>query len=119
MPARTGQAIPGELSVLVNNAAVFGSRVSRECERRAWALHLNLFCTFWCAQAAFRLFGQEVPSSISSTLQLCAEPVRTLRRRKGGTHFITKGLAKSWGPRSERMVLPGPVLMPESYADDA
>ena len=119
------QAIPGELSVLVNNAAVFEAASPENVSEELWALHLNLnlAAPFWCAQAAFRLFGH-LGGTIINIIDIAAlapEPGYVhYAAAKAGLISITKGLAKSWGPRVRvNGIAPGPVLMPESYDDDA
>lgn len=119
------QAIPGELGVLINNAAIFEAASPEDVSEELWALHLNLnlAAPFWCSQAAFRLFGPHGGTIINiiDIAALAPEPGYVhYAAAKAGLISITKGLAKSWGPRIRvNGIAPGPVLMPESYDEQA
>lgn len=117
--------IEGELTVLVNNAAVFEPSKPEILSESMWNTHinLNLAAPFWCAQAAYNRFGDSGASIVNmiDIAALAPEPDYVhYAAAKAGLIALTKGLAKCWAPRIRvNGVAPGPVLVPEHYDDEA
>ena len=113
--------VDGELMVLVNSAAIFESAEPHDVDSTIWENHiaLNLSAPFWCAQSAYKRFG-EAGGSIVNVIDIAA-----LRPEPGYVHYsatkagliaLTRGLAQSWAPAVRvNGVSPGPVLIPEHY----
>jgi pteridine reductase len=115
----------GQLSVLVNNAATFEAAKPEALSEAMWNLHvnLNLAAPFWCAQAAYKRFGNQ-DASIVNMIDIAAlspEPGYVhYAATKAGLISLTKGLARSWAPRIRvNGVSPGPVLVPAHYDEKA
>jgi pteridine reductase len=118
------QRAHGRLDILVNNASSFYPTLLGEITEREWddLIGTNLKAPLFLAQAA------ATPLKLSRGLILNIVDIhglRPLRRHavysvaKAGLIMLTKSLARELGPHVRvNAIAPGPVMWPESGADD-
>ena len=107
----------GRLDLLVNNAAGNFYVPSESMSPNAWrsVIEIDLFGTFYCAQAALphmRASGGGSIVNISMTLHYRGWPqMAHATAAKGGIDALTRTLALEWAPDRVRVnaVAPGPV----------
>jgi pteridine reductase len=121
----TAVAAFGGLDILVNNASSFYPTPLGEIDEAAWEdlVGTNLKAPLFLAQAAAPAL-RERSGLILNLADI--HGVRPLRRHpvyclaKAGLLMLTKSLARELGPRVRvNAIAPGPVMWPDSGADDA
>ena len=126
----------GRLDLLVNNAAGNFYAPSATMSPNAWrsVVEIDLFGTFYCAQAAYPIMARQGGGrivSISMTLHYRGWPLMAhATAAKAGVDALTRTLAIEWAPQRIRInaIAPGPIptdgvrkaftLPPDSKAAD-
>jgi peroxisomal 2,4-dienoyl-CoA reductase len=107
----------GRLDLLVNNAAGNFYAPSATLSPNAWrsVVEIDLFGTFYCAQAVYPIMAQQGGGrivSISMTLHYRGWPLMAhATAAKAGVDALTRTLAVEWAPQRIRLnaIAPGPI----------
>jgi len=115
----------GRLDLLVNNAAIFPHAQPEEVSPEDWdrVFALNARAPFFCSRAAARVMPDAGGCIVNIADSGAGEGwpgYAPYVASKAALVSLTRSLARAWAPRIRvNAVAPGPVLLPESYDQEA